>query len=196
MPIRLALCSQEVDFKDIKKVYSHPQALSQSDNWLRQNLPHADLVPVQSTSKAAEIVSMERGSACVGHQLLAQFYKKLNLVETDIEDRKENTTRFVLIACEKMPIRSDRNITTIIISLKDRPGALLDILKHFANEDITLTNIVSRPSKRKAFDYIFFIDFLGDEQSEHVKRALDAIGTSVTNLKILGSYPSGRDGLS
>ena len=117
-------------------------------------------------------------------------------METDIEDRKENTTRFVLIACEKMPIRSDRNITTIIISLKDRPGALLDILKHFANEDITLTNIVSRPSKRKAFDYIFFIDFLGDEQSEHVKRALDAIGTSVTNLKILGSYPSGRDGLS
>lgn len=172
----------------IKKIYSNPQVFGQCRIWLETNLPRAELVEVTSTSKAAQIAAKEKGAACIASILAAQVYG-LKVVARDIEDSPHNITRFLVIAKDDVGQTGDDK-TSLMFSIKDRVGALHDMLVPFRKYKINLTKIESRPSKRKAWDYYFFVDLTGHRLDKNVKKALAELEDKCKYLKVLGSYPN------
>lgn len=171
----------------IKKVYSNWQVFEQCRYWLARNLPNATQVVVASTTEAAEIASREKNSAAIA-SLKAGKSNHLNSIASGIHDLAHNTTRFLVIGPEDAaPTGKDR--TSIVFSIKDHVGALYKMLAPFNKSHINLTKIESRPSKKKAWDYYFFVDLEGHEQDPKVKRALAELEGMCKYLKILGSYP-------
>lgn len=171
----------------IKRIYSNPQVFGQCRVWLQKNLPGVDLIEVSSTTRAAEIARKERNSACIASLLAARVYK-LKAVDTDIEDSAHNITRFLVIGkTDTAPTGNDK--TSILFSIKDRVGALHDMLVPFKKHKINLTKIESRPSKKKAWDYFFFVDLTGHKDAPGVKKALSELEEQCNFLKVLGSYP-------
>ncbi len=171
----------------IKKVYSNPQVFGQCRIWLEANLPNVELVEVSSTTKAAELAVKERGTAAIASSLAADCYG-LNILARSIEDSAHNVTRFLVIGrVESNPTKRDK--TSIMFSVKDRVGALHDMLVPFKKYGINLTKIESRPSKKKAWEYYFFVDMVGHYQDKNVKKALGELERGCTYFKILGSYP-------
>ncbi len=194
----LKICSQilleishnllsKISLKKIKKVYSNPQVFGQCRHWLIHNLPQADQIEVSSTTKAAQIAAKERGSACIASTLAATVYN-LKVLQADIEDIPHNITRFLVIANRDVP-PTGKDRTSIVFSIKDKVGALHSMLTPFYKNKINLTKIESRPSKKKAWDYYFFVDFKGHRLDHHVRRALGQLEGKCKYLKILGSYP-------
>lgn len=181
------LASPENDIHRIKKIYSHPQALGQTRIWLHSNLLGIKVVEVDSTSEAARLASLEKGSGAITGKWAAEVYR-LNVLRTHIEDLAHNSTRFLVIGKEETK-RTGRDKTSIIFSVKDKPGALYHCLAVFAKANINLTKIESRPSKKKAWDYIFFIDLEGHIEEPKVKKALGQLEKMCVYLKVLGSYP-------
>lgn len=179
------------DFSDIKVVYSHPQALAQCRGWLRQNLPQSDVQEVSSTSRAAEIAATTPQTAAISNRLATEFYG-LRLLATDLQDADFNQTRFLVIGHE--PIihpaegQSGRFTTAIMLSIKDRVGALHAVTSVFMKYDINLNRIESRPSKQKAWDYLFFIDFIGHPDQPHVAAALEELRDETVYVEILGAW--------
>jgi len=174
----------------IKKVYSNPQVFGQCRIWLETNLPAVELVEVTSTTKAAQICEHTRDSACIASILAAKQYS-LKVVAKDIEDNPRNITRFLVIGQEDVP-KTKNTKTLIMFSIKDRVGALHDMLVPFKKYKINLTKIESRPSKKKAWDYYFFVDLAGHRLDNNVKKALNELEDKCKYLKILGSYPVGE----
>ena len=174
--------------KDIKRIYSYPQATAQCRGWLEENLPGIPIIEETSTAAAAERAAKDPSSAAVASELAATIYK-LKFVKKGIEDFKYNYTRFLVIAKE-FPQRTGKDKTSIMFSIKDRVGALYSILKPFAKNNINLTKIESRPSKRKAWEYIFFVDMAGHIEDENVRKTLEEVKKECLYLKVLGSYPS------
>ncbi|HAJ56263.1 MAG TPA: prephenate dehydratase [Candidatus Omnitrophica bacterium] len=173
--------------EEIKRIYSNPQVFGQCRIWLESNLPKADLIEVSSTTRAAQIASAEKNSACIASILAAKEYR-LKVLARDIEDSPHNITRFLVIGKSvAQPTRYDK--TSIVFSIKDRVGALHDMLVPFKKHKINLTKIESRPSKRKAWDYFFFVDLIGHAQDKNVKGALSELEEKCKFLKVLGSYP-------
>ncbi len=171
----------------IKKVYSNPQVFGQCRMWLEANLPKAELIEVSSTTKAAEIAVKERYSAAIASSLAADCYG-LNILARSIEDSSHNVTRFLVIGrAESEPSRKDK--TSIMFSVKDRVGALHDMLVPFKKYKINLTKIESRPSKKKAWEYYFFLDMVGHYKDKNVKKAIGELERGCAYLKVLGSYP-------
>lgn len=194
----LKICSQilleishnllsKTTLKNIKAVYSNPQVFGQCRSWLRANLPNAELVEVTSTTKAARIAATKKNSACIASILAAKVYN-LNLIKRDIEDVSHNITRFLVIATSDVP-PTGKDRTSILFSIKDKVGALHDMLVPFSRNKINLTKIESRPSKKKAWDYYFFVDLNGHRLDKNVKRALKQLEGKCKYLKVLGSYP-------
>lgn len=181
------ILSREKSLKRIKKIYSHPQAIAQSRNWIEDYLPNAELIEVSSTSKAAEMAKRNRFSAAIASSFASQLYK-LNIISRGIEDSPNNFTRFLIVGTE-YPSRSGRDKSSIMFSIKDRVGALHDMLVPFKVNRINLTKIESRPSKRKAWEYIFFVDFVGHVDEKKIKMALRTLEKNCVFLRILGSYP-------
>jgi len=181
------LASREKDIRRIKKVYSHPQAFGQTRIWMRNNLPNVKIVEVDSTSEAARLCALERGSAAITGKWAAEKYG-LSILRSHIEDLAHNTTRFLILGKEQAR-RTGRDKTSVIFSVRDRPGALYRCLSVFAKANINLTKIESRPSKKKVWDYIFFIDLEGHIEEPRIKRALDNLEKFCVYMKILGSYP-------
>lgn len=177
------------DMRSIKKVYSKQEVFGQCRIWLEENLHGAELVEVSSTSKAAQIASAEKNSAAIASILAAEKYK-LKVIARDIEDNANNMTRFLVIG-NAMSSSTKNDRTSIMCSVKDRVGALHDMLVPFKKNKVSLTKIESRPSKRKAWEYYFFIDMLGHIESPHVAKALKELEKKSAYLKILGSYPIG-----
>jgi chorismate mutase/prephenate dehydratase len=173
----------------VKKVYSNPQVFGQCRAWLDSHLPHVELVEVSTTSKAAEIASKEKYAAAIASTLAAEKYK-LKILTRDIEDSSSNITRFLIIG-QHTPSPTKRDKTSIMFSGKDRVGALHDMLAPFKRNSVNLTKIESRPSKRKAWEYYFFIDMAGHYEDINVKKALRELERHCIFLKILGSYPIG-----
>lgn len=169
----------------IKGVFSHPQVLSQCDEWLRKHMPHAIRQETNSTSEAVWTV-MRVGGAAIGTREVARQY---GLAAVPIPMSRNNKTRFLIIGLGDAQ-RGRTNKTSILFALKDKPGALHDALVPFKYHHINLTKIESRPSKRKAWEYLFFIDFEGHKSEPRVKRTLKALEKSTTFLRILGSYPT------
>lgn len=182
----LANCAKD----KIKRVYSNPQVFGQCRIWLQENLSGADKIEVSSTTRAAQIAAKEKNSACIASLLAAKVYK-LRVIARDIEDSPHNITRFLVIGkADVSPTGRDR--TSIMFSIKDKVGALHDMLLPFKKCRINLTKIESRPSKKKAWDYYFFVDLDGHKDMPKVKKALSELENKCTFLKVLGSYPIGE----
>lgn len=181
------LLSKGGDRARIKKIYSHPQATAQCRKWLERHMPGIPIYDATSTAKAAEIASMEDDAAAIASDLAARVYD-LKFVERNIEDFKDNYTRFLIIGRET-PKRTGRDKTSLMFSIKDRPGALYETLEPFKKARINLTKIESRPSRRKAWEYIFFVDLEGHIEDRKVRRSVEELKESCLYLKVLGSYP-------
>jgi chorismate mutase/prephenate dehydratase len=182
----LANCSK----RKIKRIYSAPQVFGQCRNWLANNLADIEKIEVSSTTKAAQLCKRQKNSACIASILAAKEYN-LRIVARDIEDFGQNITRFLVIGKSDCP-PTGKDKTSIMFSIKDRVGALHDMLTPFKKYRINLTKIESRPSKKKAWDYYFFIDLEGHRHNSCVKRALSELEKKAITLKILGSYPVGE----
>ena len=181
------LLSRTGRLEDIKKVYSHPQPIAQCRHWLEDNLPGVPMVDVASTAVAAQIVSDDYTAAAIASELAGSLYD-LKVVRSRIEDQVNNFTRFLVIArkgCE----RSGNDKTSVLFSVKDEPGILCRMLDPFAKRGINLSKIESRPFKKKAWEYIFFLDLFGHVSDPDVAAALDELKQCCQFIKILGSYP-------
>ncbi len=183
------LLSKSGNKSRIKKIYSHPPATAQCRRWLEANMSGIPVMEATSTAKAAELASKEDDAAAIASELAAKVYA-LNFVEAHIEDSKHNITRFLVISKESYP-KTGKDKTSIMFSIKDRPGALYDILSPFKKAKINLTKIESRPSRRKAWEYIFFVDMEGHIEDKKVRKAIENMKEGCLYLKILGSYPHG-----
>lgn len=173
---------------DIKRIYSHPQVFAQCRKWISQNMPNIDLVPVESTAKAALALKRDNRGGCIGSKILANIYG-LRVIASSIEDFSSNITRFLVIAGDdSASCRYDK--TSVLFSIKDKVGALHDALAAFKQYGINLTKIESRPSKKKAWEYYFFVDFQGHRSQPAVQKVLKSLEKKCAFVKILGSYPS------
>ena len=182
------LLSKCESLEAVKKIYSHPHAIAQCRQWLETNLPNVPYSEVHSTARAAEICTEEPSAAAIASELAGQIYG-LKVLKPRIEDNINNYTRFLVLSL-KAPERTGKDKTSVMLSVKDKVGALYDLLRPFASHGTNLTKIESRPSRRKAWEYIFFIDLEGHVDEDRVKRALDEIKPRCLFLKILGSYPA------
>lgn len=188
MPIIHNLLSKTGNKSDINKIYSHAQAKAQCRGWLDKNFPGVPVIEELSTAAAAKRVSKDVTAAAVASELAASEYN-LQFVEKGIEDNKNNYTRFLVIAKES-PGKTGKDKTSVMFSIKDQPGALYSILRSFARHKINLTKIESRPSRRKAWEYIFFVDMEGHTEDKGVRKAINEVKKDCLFLKVLGSYPS------
>jgi chorismate mutase/prephenate dehydratase len=177
--------------EQIRKVYSHPQVIGQCRQWLRHNLPGVDLIEVASTTHAAELASKEPHAAAIAGQMAAEVYG-LKILETGIQDSPDNTTRFLVIGHATCPPTGDDK-TSLMFCVQDKPGALFSALEPFEHLKINMSKIESRPSKRKAWEYFFFVDIEGHAQDKKLVKALAGLGKHCSFLKILGSYPKTKN---
>ncbi len=173
----------------IVKIYSKDQSFFQCRNWLQANLPHAEQIYTSSTAEAARIASEEEGAASIGSTLAAEPHG-LSIIAERIEDAPHNYTRFLVIGRQAAkPTGKDK--TSLLISVKNQPGALHGLIVPLAKAGIDLTKIESRPSRKKAWNYVFFIDLMGHVDDPIVKQALDEMTANCSEFKVLGSYPQG-----
>ena len=174
---------------EIRTLYSHPQVFGQCRAWIHKNFPQADLVEVSSTTKAAQIAQEQakQGAAALGGPLAAEIYG-LDLLETSIQDSATNTTRFLVIG-EKTCPPTGHDRTSVLFAIHDRPGSLVKALQAFDNFHINLSKIESRPSKRKDWEYVFYVDLAGHCEDPQVSEALAGLHQHCSMIKLLGSYP-------
>jgi chorismate mutase/prephenate dehydratase len=177
----------------IERVYSKDQALAQCRHWLQRHLPHAQLIDAPSTSRAVQIAKTEAGAAAVASELAAQFYG-VPVVERNIQDKADNTTRFFVLGKKPGgPVGGGRDMSSFIISLGDEAashsGALLKMLMPLAERGINLSKVESRPSKKRPWDYYFFLDVTGHYEDANMKAALTELKKFCPLVKWLGSYP-------
>lgn len=174
--------------KDIRRVYSNPQVFGQCRNWLETHLPHTELIETASTTAAAQRAQKEEAAAAIGSKLAATLYN-LPLIAEGIQDFSKNVTRFLVIS-RQIPPPSGRDKTSLLVSIKDKVGALYEMLYPFKRYGINMTKIESRPSKKKAWDYYFYIDFEGHSEEPKIQKMLKEIEGSAKFMKVLGSYPA------
>jgi len=177
--------------ENVAKVYSKAEVFGQCRLWLKANMPRSQLIETSSTSKAAEIASKHKNLGCIASLLAGKRYK-LKVLATSIEDSPHNVTRFLVIGKQMPPKPTGDDKTSIMFSIRDKIGALHDILVPFKKEHINLTKIESRPSKLEAWEYYFFVDLEGHYENKKVKKALNELKKHCTYFKILGSYPKGE----
>ncbi len=172
----------------IKKLYAHPQSLAQCRAWIQNNLPRVEIVETSSNARSAELAAKERGTAAIGGLLAAEKYG-LRVLEQDIQDNAANATRFLVLGRQCTPA-TGHDRTSLMISISDKVGALHHALAAFRRFRINLTKIESRPSKRKAWEYFFFIDCDGHVDDKKVAKAIERLEQECSYVKVLGSYPN------
>jgi chorismate mutase / prephenate dehydratase len=187
LPVSQNLISSEASPERVSLVCSHSMALAQAASWLRRELPWASLEDVDSTAEAARRAADEPGVAAVGSVLAAGAHG-LTVLARNIQDARANTTRFIVLGRE-WASRTGKDKTSVVFSVKDRPGVLKDALSAFADEGINLTRIESRPSRKRAWTYVFFADFLGHPEEDRVKRALKSLEEHCPYVSLIGAYP-------
>ncbi len=183
----LANCAPE----DIKRIYSKPEVFAQCHKWLGSTLKGVQTIPVASTARAAQMAAEEEGAAAIGSITAAELYD-LKVIYENIEDIPNNVTRFLVLAKEDAK-PTDDDKTAILFSTSHKAGALSDVLDVFKSHKINLTNIESRPSKKREWEYYFFMDFLGHHTQEKIQTALDEARKHCLQLSVLGSFPRAKD---
>ena len=173
----------------IVRVCSHQQSLAQCRQWLDEYLPNAERVPVSSNAEAARRARDEDGTAAIAGQAAAEVYG-LSIIAPEIEDAPDNTTRFLVIG-RKLFSASGNDKTTLLVSAGDTqsPGALHRLLGPLAEYGISMTRIESRPSRRRKWDYVFFIDVVGHAEQHPLSTALEELKKQSSLFRVLGSYP-------
>jgi chorismate mutase / prephenate dehydratase len=174
----------------IVRVCSHQQSLAQCRQWLDEHLPGVERAPVSSNAEAARRARDEDGTAAIAGSAAAEVYG-LNIIVPDIEDAPDNTTRFLVIG-RKLFSASGQDKTTLLVSAGDTqsPGALHRLLEPLARNGISMTRIESRPSRRRKWDYVFFIDVVGHAEEPPLRHALDDLKKHTSLFRVLGSYPT------
>ncbi|HEY8507935.1 MAG TPA: prephenate dehydratase [Steroidobacteraceae bacterium] len=173
----------------IVRVCSHQQSLAQCRGWLDDHLPEVERVPVSSNAEAARRARDEKGTAAIAGQTAAEVYG-LNILASEIEDRADNTTRFFVLGRKLFePSGDDRTTLLVSVGHTDAPGALYRLLEPLAKHGISMTRIESRPSHRRKWDYVFFIDIEGHCEDKKVAQALAALKRRASLFRIIGSYP-------
>lgn len=174
--------------KSIKRIYSKPEVFGQCRLWLEANAPRVELVDTSSTTVAAQRAQKEEGAAAIASRLASTIYN-LPVVAGNIQDFSSNVTRFLVIS-RSTPKTTGQDKTSMLVSVKDKVGALHEMLEPFKKYKINMTKIESRPSKKRAWEYYFFIDFQGHIDDSRTKKMLSSMEKKVKFIKILGSYPT------
>jgi len=188
LPVRQCLMGRAKQARDIRKVYSHAQSLAQCQQWLARHLPQAQRVAVVSNAEAARLAGRERGAAAIGPKSAAALYR-LNLIARNIEDEARNMTRFLVLAAhDAAPSGADK--TSLVMSTRNVPGAMHDLLAPLAANQVSMTRLESRPSRTGMWEYVFYVDIQGHQQDANVARSLAELKQKASFLKILGSYPA------
>jgi chorismate mutase/prephenate dehydratase len=177
------------DLKQIVRVCSHPQSLAQCRGWLKQHLPDIEQVPVASNAEAARRARDEEGTAALAGEAAAKVYG-LRILFNTVEDRDDNTTRFVVVGRKLFP-SSGNDKTSVLVSARESsgPGVLLHLLAPLSKHGVNMTRIESRPSRKRKWDYVFFLDLDGHAEDEALSKALDEMKAKASLFKILGSFP-------
>ena len=187
--IHHSLMGRLASIADIKRVCAHPQALAQCRGWLDDQLPDIERVPVASNAEGARRARDERGTAAIASRAAAEIYG-LTLLANEIEDRPDNTTRFLVVGRKLFrPSGADRTTLLVSASGTDDAGALFRLLEPLAEHRVNMTRIESRPSRKRKWDYVFFIDIEGHVSDPPVAKALAALAERASLYKVLGSYP-------
>ncbi|KAB8161689.1 prephenate dehydratase [Marilutibacter maris] len=181
------LLSRGGRLEDIERVYSHPQSFAQCKAWLRQHLPHAEKIPVSSNAEAARRARNADDAAAIAGISAGTVYGLKN-VAGPIEDRPDNTTRFLVLGRELFP-PSGNDRTSLLVFIKDQPGALFNILAPIAKHGLSMNRIESRPGHTGLWQYAFFIDVAGHVDEDGMRRSLEEMADFVEEVKVLGSYP-------
>lgn len=175
----------------IQKLYAHPQSLGQCRVWVQTHLPHAEIIETSSNARSAELAAQEPAAAAIAGVLAAEKYR-LPVLDHDIQDNVANATRFLVLGRQCSPSTgADR--TSLMFSIADRVGALYQALAPFRRYRINMTKIESRPSKRKAWEYFFFVDCDGHVEDRKLSKAVALLGDHCSYVKVLGSYPAVED---
>ncbi len=191
LDVKHYLLSKANALEEIKRVYSHPQPLAQCASFLEANFPNVPLIEVASTAIATQLCQKDASASAIASEIASKIYQ-VPILKQRIEDNARNITRFLVIS-KKMSSPTGKDKTSVIVSIKDQPGALYKILRHFSDEGINLTKIESRPSKKKAWEYLFHIDMEGHVADERISTVLEALQPQIASLKILGSYPAAEE---
>lgn len=187
LPIHHCLLTRATSAKEIRTVYAHPQALAQCRIYLSNALPDASTGETTSNTKAVEMALEDPHSAAIAGEMAAEVYN-IPIFSRHIEDFPDNQTRFLVIGTID-PGKTRKDQTSIMVSILDRVGALSEILSLIATEGINLTRLESRPSRKKAWDYVFFMDIEGHQADENIRQLLTKLQTLCPYVRILGSYP-------
>ena len=192
------LMGMQDSLSDITKIYSHQQSLAQCREWLDSSLPGVERVAVNSNAEAARLASKEEGAAAIASNAAAEIYQ-LNILAEKIEDKPDNTTRFIILGKQEVStsrsvnndvaVKNSSDKTSIMVTSANESGALYHLLKPIADNGLSMTRIESRPSKSGLWQYLFFIDIDGHSSDPAVDRTLIEIKKQSSLLKILGSYP-------
>jgi chorismate mutase/prephenate dehydratase len=187
LPVRQCLMSNARGRSAIRTVYSHTQSLAQCQQWLSRHLPEAERIAVVSNAEAARLASQDKKAAAIASSTAATLYG-LKLLARNIEDDPKNTTRFAVIgAADAAPSGYDK--TSLILSTRNEPGAIHDLLTPLAKHGVSMTRLESRPARTGRWEYVFYIDIEGHQLEPQVAKALAALGRKAAFLKVLGSYP-------
>ncbi len=187
VPIHHYLVSVAESLDRIKRVYAGPQPATQCRQWLRKTLPNAEIIEVIPTAKAAERALQNPQSAAIANKLAAETVGIPILME-HIEDNPDNRTRFLVIGYNE-PVKTGRDKTSLMFSVRNKPGELYRALGAFVEEGVNLMMIESRPAPRVSFEYLFYCDAMGHRTDEALLRALDKLKGAALETTILGSYP-------
>jgi chorismate mutase/prephenate dehydratase len=193
-PVRHALMAKGADPRTIDTVVSHPQALAQCRTRLKDLLPHVRIREASSTAQAAQQAAHSNSVAALGSEILAGLYD-LNILERDLQDIAVNLTRFLAIGLEYAPMTGDDK-TSIMFAVPHEPGALCNSLATLAKHELNMTKIVSRPSRKAPWEYVFFVDFHGHRDEPKVHGAIVEMAQNSAKLKVLGSYRAAEWGKS
>jgi len=181
------LVSDVTNVKNISRIYSHSQSLAQCRKWLDAHYPNAERIAVSSNAEAAKRLKGEWNAAAIAGSMAADLYG-LTMLAEKIEDQPDNSTRFLIIGAQAVPA-SGVDKTSIVVAMRNEPGALHKLLEPFHRHNIDLTRVETRPSRTGVWNYVFFIDFAGHAQDALISEVLQEVATRCADLKLLGSYP-------
>jgi chorismate mutase / prephenate dehydratase len=187
LPVQQCLMSR-CPREQIRRLFAHPQSLAQCRAWVQNNLPHVEIIETSSNARSAERAAEEFGSAAIAGALAAERYG-LQVLEFDIQDNSANATRFLVLG-RQCPPPTAHDRTSVMLSLVDEVGALHRALAPLRRYKINMTKIESRPSKRKAWEYFFFVDCDGHIEDPELAKAIRQLGRHCNFVKVLGSYPN------
>jgi chorismate mutase/prephenate dehydratase len=189
LPIHHSLLCQSdtLRYAEVKTIYAHQQSLAQCRIWLDKNVPNAERVAISSNSEGARKVQNEPNAAAIAGQVAAGLYK-LHTLQENIEDNSNNTTRFLIIGDQHVGESGDDK-TTLLISAKNRSGALYHLLQPLKDYGLDMTRIESRPSKNTLWEYLFFMDITGHADNDNVQAALEKLEQEADLIRVLGAYP-------